>query len=230
MESYHRVVTQKSAQIFVVDDHPIFRLGIRRLLEAEQDLLIAGEAETSAEAMSKLESSAVDLVIVDVSLKGSGGIDLVKQLRVIHPQLPLLVISMHDEHLFAERALRAGAAGYVTKDSDPEAIVTAVRKVLRGELAVSEKLAMMMLRANLHGSRESTSMLDSLSDREMEVFELIGRGVKTRAIADSLSISVKTVESHQSNIKRKLGISGMTELRRIAAVWSTGSSERHGRF
>ena len=218
-------MSSKPAKIFVVDDHPVFRLGLRRLLEAEGDLVVCGEADDSVGAAARIRDCAPDLVIVDVSLRQSIGIDLVRQLKLEDERRPVLVISMRDEHLYAERALRAGAAGYITKDVDPAILIGAIRKALRGDLAVSEKLAITMLRASQQGSPRPSSNLGNLSDREMEVFELVGRGMKTRAIAEALAISIKTVESHQSSIKRKMGIRGMSELRRVAAVWvTTGSS------
>lgn len=217
--------SRAKGRIFLVDDHPVFRHGLRQLLEGEGDLEVIGEAEDAAVALSTLRDvSLPDLLVADVSLPGSGGIDLVKRLRALYPELRCIVVSMHDEHLYAERAVRAGAIGYVTKTSKPSEIVEALRKALRGEIALSDGAASALLRSAYRGGRQAPSRYGNLSDRELEVFELIGRGMTTRAVADALSISTKTVERHQAGIKQKLGIAHMSELRRVAAIWLAEST------
>ncbi|MCY1004316.1 response regulator transcription factor [Nannocystis pusilla] len=216
--------TNSTQRIFLIDDHPVFRHGLRQLLEAESGLAVCGEAEDAPGALASLQAGDLpDLALVDVSLPSSGGIDLVRRLRVLHPQLRCLVVSMHDEHLYAERAVRAGAVGYITKALKPKAMVAEIRKALRGELALSEGAATMLLRSAYGGERRE-SRYANLSDRELEVFELIGRGMKAGAISEALCISTKTVERHQAGIKQKLGVAHTSELRRIAAIWLSESS------
>ncbi len=209
-----------SARVLLVDDHPIFRLGLAQLISAEPDLQVIGEAEDAEAALAFLRDNTVDLAVVDLSLKTSSGIDLIKQIRQIWPDLKLLVLSMHDEQLFGERVLRAGANGYLMKHVAAERIIGAIRKAMRGELAVSEQLAETMLHAMVARPR-SGSGIENLSDRELEVFELLGRGHDTRSIAEALKISIKTVETHQSNLKLKLGAQSAHQLRRLAVLWAT---------
>jgi len=217
--------TGPPSRIFLVDDHPVFRFGIRQLIETHSDLTVIGEAADAASALAALrEGPLPDLTLIDLSLPGSSGVDLVKRLASLYPGLRMLIISMHDEHLYAERALRAGAVGYITKATKPEATIQAIRKALRGEITLSDGAATTMLRSALGAPRTSTRY-GNLSDRELEVFELIGRGIKPAAIATALSISTKTVERHQAAIKEKLGVSQMSELRRIAAIWSNENRE-----
>ncbi|HEY8378820.1 MAG TPA: response regulator transcription factor [Nannocystis sp.] len=208
------------ARVVIVDDHPIFRLGLAQLLAAEPDLEVVGEAEDADAALALLRERQVDLAVIDLSLKNGSGIDLIKQIRAAWPDLKLLVLSMHDEQLFGERVLRAGAHGYLMKHVPADRIVGAVRKSLRGELAVSEQLAENMLNAMVSRPRAGTG-IENLSDRELEVFELLGRGHDTRNIAESLKISIKTVETHQSNLKLKLGAHSAHQLRRLAVLWAT---------
>ncbi|MFZ6185420.1 response regulator transcription factor [Nannocystis pusilla] len=218
------MTTHTTQRIFLIDDHPVFRHGLRQLLEAESGLAVCGEAEDAPGALESLQAHDLpDLALVDVSLPGSGGIDLVRRLRVLHPTLRCLVVSMHDEHLYAERAVRAGAVGYITKALKPKAMIAEIRKALRGELAFSEGTATALLRSAYGGERRQ-SRYANLSDRELEVFELIGRGMKASAISQALCISTKTVERHQAGIKQKLGVAHSSELRRIAAIWLSESS------
>ncbi len=210
----------KTYQILLVDDHPVFRHGLRKFIEAEQGLQVCGEVGDVPSALAWLQSQSLpDLALVDVSLPGSGGIDLIKRIRVLYPDLPCVVVSMHDEYLYAERAVRAGAIGYITKSSKPSEIIAAIRSALRGEIALKESVASSMLRAAYGGGRQTSSRYANLSDRELEVFDLMGRGMKTSAISDALNISPKTVERHQAGMKEKLGITHASELRRIAAIW-----------
>lgn len=207
-------------RILIVDDHPIVRLGIRQMLAAERDLDVCGEAE-SAEAAQRLISSArPDLAIVDLSLVGGTGLDLIRFLRASVPQLPVLVLSMHDETLFAERVLRAGARGYIMKREAITGLVGAIRQVLAGRIFVSEGMAQAVLERLGHEATAPDAPLASLTDRELEVFDLIGRGQSTGAIAEQLGVSIKTVETYRSNIKTKLNLKDATDLIRFAATWT----------
>lgn len=208
------------ARVVLVDDHPVFRLGLAQLIAAEPDLEVSGEAEDADAALALLRAGPVDLAVVDLSLKTSNGIDLIKQIRGLWPELKVLVLSMHDEQLFGERVLKAGANGYLMKHVAAQQIIGAIRKALRGELAVSEHLAETMLQAIIARPRAGTG-IENLSDRELAVFELLGRGHDTRSIAEALKISIKTVETHQANIKLKLGAQSAHQLRRLAVLWAT---------
>ena len=197
-------------RILIVDDHPIFRKGIAMLLEHERDIIICGEAETAAQAMGLVDQQDFDLVIADISLKDINGIELVKSLKALRPHLPVLVLSMHDESLYAERALRAGARGYLMKQAPPDQVVSAIRQ--------------MMLNNFVGGRSSSKSSVEKLSDRELEIFELLGQGRGTSQIAYDLCLSVKTIEAHRSHIKTKLGITTAPELVRAAVEWVTRCS------
>ncbi|MCB1276530.1 response regulator transcription factor [Prosthecobacter sp.] len=214
-------------RILIVDDHPLFRKGIMMLMEHEPDILICGEAETAVEALGLVEQLELDLVIADISLKDTNGIELVKSLRALRPELPVLVLSMHDESLYAERALRAGARGYLMKQAPPDQVVTAIRQVLRGELYLSAAANLLMLNTFVSG-RDNTgkSSVEKLSDRELEIFELLGKGRGTSMIAHDLHLSIKTIEAHRSHIKTKLGLSTAPELVRAAVEWVTQRSTK----
>jgi len=211
-------------RILIVDDHPIFRKGIAMLLEHERDIIICGEAETAAQAMGLVDQHDFDLVIADISLKDINGIELVKSLKALRPQLPVLVLSMHDESLYAERALRAGARGYLMKQAPPDQVVSAIRQVLRGERYLSAAANLLMLNSFVGGRSSSKSSVEKLSDRELEIFELLGQGRGTSQIAHDLCLSVKTIEAHRSHIKAKLGITTAPELVRAAVEWVTRCS------
>lgn len=214
-------------RILIVDDHPIFRKGIAMLLEHEHDIIICGEAETAAEALGLVERHEFELVIADISLKDINGIELVKSLKVLKPHLPVLVLSMHDESLYAERALRAGARGYLMKQAPPDQVVAAIRHVLSGELYLSAAANLLMLNSFVTGrDSNSKSSVEKLSDRELEIFELLGQGRGTSMIAHDLRLSVKTVEAHRSHIKTKLGIHTAPELVRAAVEWVTRRTGR----
>ena len=208
-------------RILIVDDHPIFRKGIAMLLEHEPDIVICGEAETAAQALGLVDQQDFDLVIADISLKDINGIELVKSLKALRPHLPVLVLSMHDESLYAERALRAGARGYLMKQAPPDQVVSAIRQVLRGELYLSAAANLLMLNSFVAGRSSSKSSVEKLSDRELEIFELLGQGRGTSQIAHDLCLSVKTIEAHRSHIKAKLGITTAPELVRAAVEWVT---------
>jgi len=211
---------EKTINVFVVDDHPIIRQGLAQLIRQEPDLRYAGEAEDAVEALRAIETIKPDIVIVDISLKSSSGIELIKDLRIRNPEMPILVLSMHDESFYAERVLRAGARGYVMKEEATERVVHAIRRILAGEIYLSDRMAASMLSKLVEGRSNSTSFpIERLSDREMEVFELIGHGLGTRQIATKLHLSIKTIESHRANLKVKLQARSATELLRHAINW-----------
>jgi DNA-binding NarL/FixJ family response regulator len=211
---------RRRTRILLVDDHPIVRLGIRHMLAAELDLEVSAEAE-SLEAATQLAATArPDLAIVDLSLAEGTGLDLLRSLRKLMPTLPVLVLSMHDETLFAERALRAGARGYIMKHEAITGLVNAIRQVLSGRIYVSEHMAQTVLERLGQEGAAPDNPLATLTDRELEVFDLIGRGLNTAAIAEQLGVSIKTIETYRSNIKTKLNLKDATELIRFAATWA----------
>src|ERR1700733_6197413 len=217
--SQNQTVTKK--RILVVDDHPIVRQGLALLINRESDLVVCGEAEEAMGAMHVLTSSRPDVLIVDISLNGPDGLDLLKNIRTTHPSLPVLILSMHDESIYAERALRAGANGYIMKQEATERVLIAVRRILNGEIYVSDRIANKMLQHYITGSGSlRSSSISDLSDRELEVFRLIGEGHGTRQIAKELHLSIKTVESYQAHIKDKLSLRSARELMQHAIQWN----------
>ncbi len=210
-------------KILIVDDHPLMRKGLALSLEAESDLTICGQVADAEEAMDALEKLDPDLAIVDISLPGMSGLELIKHMQALRPELRTLVVSRHDEALYAERAIRAGARGYVMKLEAGEMIVKAVRRVLAGGIYVSEEINERLLLGLAAGRQElAQSPLEVLSDRELEVFELTGRGLGTREIAERLHLSVKTVESYRARIKDKLNLKTAAELMQHAVQWVEG--------
>ncbi|MFZ0298455.1 MAG: response regulator transcription factor [Candidatus Sulfotelmatobacter sp.] len=208
-------------RILVVDDHPIVRQGLALLINRESDLVVCGEAEEAMGALHVLASARPDVLIVDISLNGPDGLDLLKTIRTTHPTLPVLILSMHDESIYAERALRAGANGYIMKQEATEKVLVAVRRILIGEVYVSDGIANKMLKHYITGSGTlRSSSIAELSDRELEVFRLIGEGHGTRQIAEELHISIKTVESYQAHIKEKLSLRSARELMQHAIQWN----------
>jgi DNA-binding NarL/FixJ family response regulator len=208
-------------RILVVDDHPIVRQGLALLINREPDLVVCGEAEEALAAMHVLASARPDVLIVDISLNGPDGLDLLKNIRTTHATLPVLILSMHDESIYAERALRAGANGYIMKQEATEKVLVAVRRILAGEVYVSDRIADKMLKHYITGSGSlRNSSIADLSDRELEVFRLIGEGHGTRQIAEELYLSVKTVESYQAHIKEKLSLRSARELMQHAIQWN----------
>lgn len=207
-------------RVFLVEDHPIVRQGLAQLINQEGDLEVCGEAETPKQALEVVGALHPDLAIVDLALKSSSGLDLIKTFRAQMPALPVLVLSMYDEDLYAERALRAGALGYVMKQEATETLLEAIRSVLRGEVYVSRKLATRMVQ-NLATatSGTGTNRLRRLSDRELEVLRFVGEGYTTRQIAEALYLSVKTVETHRAHLMDKLQLANATELMRYAMSW-----------
>ncbi len=221
MERNH---TEKSVgtkkRIMIVDDHPILRKGLSMLINQEPDLVVDGEAEDAQKAMELIETTAPDMVIVDISLPGIDGVELLKMIKLRHPDLPSLVVSMHDEALFAERVLRAGARGYIMKQEAVDKVLVGIRRILAGEIFVSNRITTRIVERLFAGTqRRPSSPLDLLSDREFTVFQLIGQGFGTRKIADKLHLSVKTVESYRSHIKDKLKLESGTDLLTYAIQW-----------
>jgi DNA-binding NarL/FixJ family response regulator len=211
---------KRKRKIFIVDDHPIVRRGLSQMINQETDLTVCGEADSAQHALESLKKSQPDLMIVDISLQGIDGIELIKIIKTRYENLPVLVVSMHDESLFAERALRVGAKGYIMKQEAIEKMMEAIRRVLRGELYISEGVSANIVKRFINGKAEnSQSAIEILSDRELEVFQLIGQGVGTRQIADNLNVSIKTVESYRANIKEKLKLKNATELMKHAIHW-----------
>lgn len=212
-------------RIFLVDDHPITRQGVAALINQERNLTVCGEADTAPKALEMITKSQPDLAIVDISLKTMSGIELIKNLKVLDPKLPVLVMSMHDESLYAERALRAGAQGYIMKQEASEKILTAIQRVLDGELYLSEAMKEKMLHRIVNTKKEETGFsIDRLSDREMEVFQLIGNGYSTRQIAAQLNLSVKTIDSYREHLKLKLSLEKGSDLVRYAIQWVKSQS------
>src|ERR1700728_245758 len=207
--------------VFVVDDHPLLRQGLAMLINRESDLMVCGEAEEAPTAMKALAAARPDIVIADISLNGPDGLDLLKNLRILYPDLPVLILSMHDESIYAERALRARANGYIMKQEATEKVLVAVRRILDGEIYLSDRIANKMLKHYITGSGTlRNSSIADLSDRELEVFRLIGEGHGTRQIAEELHLSVKTVESYQAHIKEKLSLRSARELMQHAIQWN----------
>lgn len=208
-------------KILIVDDHPLLRGGLGQLINAEDDLEVCGDAEDAAEALKRIEELKPDLVTIDLSLPGRSGVTLIKDVQSRYPELPILVVSMHDESLYAERALRAGARGYVNKQEATTQVIEAIRRILdQGEVYVSESFASRIVTRMVDGEERVGSPVEQLSDRELEVFSLIGRGRGTREIAEALHLSVKTIESHRANIKRKLKLKTTNELALHAIRWT----------
>src|SRR5271154_5309674 len=206
--------------VFVVDDHPIVRQGLTLLINQEADLAVCGEAEEMHSALPAIQSARPDILIVDISLNGPDGLDLLKNIRLKYPTLPVLILSMHDESIYAERALRAGANGYIMKQEATEKVLVALRRILGREIYVSERIANKMLQHYIGGAAVTRSPIAGLTDRELEVFRLIGDGHGTRQIAEELHLSVKTVESYQAHIKEKLSLHNARELVQHAIQWN----------
>ena len=214
--------------VFLVDDHPIVRQGLTLLINQEADLAVCGEAEEMHSALVAILAVRPDILIVDISLNGPDGLELLRNIRIKVPRLPVLILSMHDESVYAERALRVGANGYIMKQEATEKVLVALRRILSGEIYVSEKIANSMLQHYVHGTNSAPhSSVAELTNRELEVFRLIGEGHGTRQIADELHLSVKTVESYQAHIKEKLSLRSARELVQHAVQWNV--SEKSAR-
>jgi DNA-binding NarL/FixJ family response regulator len=214
-------VTPAKSRVFVVDDHPIVRQGLALMINREADLMVCGEAEEAQAALAVFEELKPDVLVVDISLPGPDGIDLVKAIRARNTRVPVLVLSMHDESIYAERALRAGANGYIMKQEATERVLIAIRRILKGEVYLSDSAASRMVNQYVRkAAGASPSPVSVLSDRELEVFRLIGQGHGTREIADTLHLSVKTVETYQTHIKDKLSLRNARELVQHAIEWN----------
>ncbi|MCU0822099.1 MAG: response regulator transcription factor [Spirochaetes bacterium] len=213
--------TAKKKKIFLVDDHPVIRQGIRQVVESHEDLAVCGEASNADDAVKEINKLKPDLVIADIMLEGSAnGIDLVKSIRERFPDIYTIVLSMHDESLYAERAIRAGARGYIMKEVAPKNIIEAIRTVLGGELYLSESQSKKIIDKLVHGSADTGDLsLGSLSDREIEIFQLLGNGFSTKEIAKKLNLSIYTVESHKRNIKTKMKLKNSSEVIKHAIQW-----------
>lgn len=210
----------RKKKILIVDDHPILRKGLSLFINQEPDLIVAGEAEDAHHALEMIDALKPDMVIIDISLPGIDGIELIKTLKMRYHNISALVVSMHDESLFAERAIRAGARGYIMKQEAVEDVLVAIRRVLNGEIFVSNKIATRMLEKFVDADTgKVASFIELLSNRELTVFQMIGQGFGTRQIAEKLHISVKTVESYRAHIKEKLKLNNATDLLKCAIQW-----------
>ncbi|MGA2741171.1 MAG: response regulator transcription factor [Bryobacteraceae bacterium] len=210
-------------RVFVVDDHPIVRQGLSQLINREPDLMVCGEAEDARTALDAMVPAKPDILIVDVSLDGPDGIELLKTIRARDSKIPVLMLSMHDESLYAERALRAGANGYIMKQEATDRVLIAIRQILDGEVYVSDRMAQRMMHQFI-GRPSKGSIMEDLTDRELEVFRLIGQGHSTRQIAEELHLSVKTVESYYAHLKDKLALKNARELVQHAVQWLTSQA------
>jgi DNA-binding NarL/FixJ family response regulator len=211
----------KTVRIMLVDDHPIVRERLAEIINRESDLTVCAEAAERQEAIKAMETARPDFAIIDLALKNSSGLELIKDLHARWPRLLMLVVSMHDELLYAERVLRAGARGYITKQEATRNILQAIRRVLAGHVYLNEKTATTVIaRLTSKPQDDSASLTDRLTDRELQVFELTGNGLNTRDIAEQLGIDVKTVETYRVRIKEKLNLTGSSELLQLAIRWS----------
>jgi DNA-binding NarL/FixJ family response regulator len=211
----------KKCRVLLVDDHPIVRQGLALLIDREPDLAVCGEAEGAHSAFHAIITLRPDIVVLDISLSGPDGLDVLKEIRSKTASLPVLILSMHDESIYAERAMRAGANGYIMKQEATEKVLVAIRRILQGEVYLSDRLTNTMLQQYVRGAAPvKKSPLVNLTDRELEVFRLIGEGHGTRQIADELHLSVKTIESYQAHIKEKLALRNARELVQHAIEWT----------
>lgn len=212
--------TQKAkTRVLVVDDHPIVRQGLKQLIDHEPDLIVCGEAADRTETLNALKKKRPDICILDISLKRDSGLELIKQIRARGFKLPILVLSMHSESLYAERVLRAGGQGYVMKNEGAESLLTAVRQVLAGTIYLSTIMSGHLISKVVAGQLDGRAPIETLSDRELDVFRLIGFGRTTREIAEELGLSVKTIESYRAHIKKKLTLKSATQLVQHATRW-----------
>jgi DNA-binding NarL/FixJ family response regulator len=217
----------QKAKILLVDDHPLVREWLATLINQQPDLQVCGEADCAPKAMQLIGAANPEIAIVDISMEGGSGIELIKNIKAAYPAVLVIVLSMHDESLYAERALRAGARGYIMKREATKGVLQAIRCVLGGKLYLSDKMAMMMTEKFVDGRPKSTgSVIENLSDRELEVFQLLGRGYTTRQIGDELHVSFKTVQAFCARIKDKLALSNATELLREAVRWNDSQEKQ----
>lgn len=219
MKETRDVAPREPYRILIVDDHPLVREGLTLRLSLQPDLEVCGEATSEEEALQCVKRTRPDLMIVDISLKHGHGLDLIKQVRARFPAVKMLVVSGYQESLYAERALRAGALGYLNKQESSEKLLDAIRTVREGKLYTSPELSQWLAEQALRGGRTQKSPLERLTDRELEIFRLIGEGQTSGAIANQLLLSTHTIDTHRENIKRKLGLSNAAELSRAAVQW-----------
>ena len=206
-------------RVYLVEDHPITREGLRALVDRTDDLTVVGESGTGTDVLDEVARTEPDLALVDITIGGTDGIALTKQIRAVHPDLPVLVLSAHAEAVYAERAVRAGARGYVMKQEPPGVLLGAIRSVLDGELYLSDAMRDRVVGSYLTSSAPATSSVDELTDRELEVFRHFGHGLTTVQVADAMMVSPKTVETHRVHVKQKLGIETTNEFVQRAALW-----------
>lgn len=220
MKTQKTQIKKRKAKVLIVDDHPVVRSGLIQLINRDKTLEVCGEAGDSEEALEAIEAMSPDVAVIDISLSGKSGLDLIKIVQRRYSKLPILVLSIHDEDVFAERALRAGAKGYVEKREASDRVVSAIQKVLEGRIVVSERIMVRLVDQFVVGKPvNASSSPGQLSNRELEVFELIGSGLGTRQIAEKLALSVKTIEAHRANIKKKLKLKNAAELLQRAIHW-----------
>src|SRR5262249_1172788 len=219
--------SERTKRIVIIDDHPLFRRGLEQLINSSDDAFnVCGEASDAAAGMDVIRQSKPDLAIVDLSLPGPNGIELIKNIRAEFQKLPVLILSMHDESLYALRALRAGAQGYVMKQEALENVIIAIREVLAGRPYLSNDMSSKLIINFASGKKDQADQTDRLSDRELEILELIGKGRDVREIADALRISAKTVETHRAHIKEKLNLKNARQVTRFAVQWLEGRAPR----
>jgi len=213
-------VNKSKAKIFLVDDHPLVREWLTNLIHQQPDLIVCGESEDVPRALQKISAIKPDVAIVDISIKHGSGIELIKSLKALHPDIATIVLSMHDEKLYAERALRAGARGYVMKSETAKKVIMVIRQVLAGKIYMSESIAAVFAEKFVDGRLPASgSLVEQLSDRELETFQLLGKGYETRQVAGMMNVSMKTVQAHCAHIKEKLKLTNAAELLREAVRW-----------
>ena len=213
-------MSSPKAKVLIVDDHAVVREGLRSLINSENDFVVAAEAQRGPDALELISKMKFDIAVIDVGLEGMNGIELMKNIRARSPKLPVLVLSMYDEDVFAERALRAGAKGYLTKKEPPEKLIECLRKILGGKICVSAAVEEKIFDRIVANKMGSGSPVESLSDRELEVFQLIGQGFKAGQIAEKLNLSIKTVETYREQVKVKLNLEHASDLARYAIRWA----------
>src|SRR5213596_170449 len=225
MDPTSRTGEPRKSRVFLIDDHPLVREGLANLINSQRDLIVCGEAEDSAGAMTGIAKTRPDVALVDISLKNESGLELVKNLESQFPLVALIVLSMHDEALYAERALRAGARGYVMKRETTKSVLTCIRRVLEGGVYVSERVVNTMARRLAASPKTAgASPVERLSDRELEIFRLLGQGRTTSEIAEDLHLSLKTVQAYCARAKEKFGVSSLGELLRAAIRWEDATN------
>ncbi len=215
-----KLTGNKRFKIYIVEDHPIFLDGISQLINREEDMFVAGGCENANECIKSIKEDLPDLIIIDITLKDSCGIELTKEIKKKYPALPILILSMHEELIFADRVLKAGARGYITKREATVKVIDAIRKVLQGKIYISDTMVDHFLERSITGGQNlNSSPVEKLSDREFEVFNLIGKGMTNRAIAEVLSVSTNTISTYRERIKEKINLQNNAELNRYAMHW-----------